>query len=238
MSLLESPPEPTPTPAKTRKAGLFNASQLAELDESDAVVLAARKPEWAMLLAARDITAAMVDALAQKSLDCRALLTNSKAQKGDSKTHTQLAGEARGEVIGLLQEIQSSARQKFGASADVINSTYYGSTDLRANRATLTQVYNGLKLTLQTETLPGITPTLIAQLTQEFDEYEAALDGKSSVQGGSANDYQAAVAMLAEVTKERQTIQFAANGAFPARDKANRETRKAFKIPPDQNFVG
>lgn len=227
-------PEPTPAP---RKVGLFNATQLAELDESDAVVLAARKPEYAPILLAREITSAIVDALAAKVATCRDLLTASKSQKGSSKSQTQLAHDAEIQVVGLVQEIQSAARQKFGADSPLINSTYYGSTRLRQNRATLTQAVNGIKKTLETEKLPGITPAVIAELTAEFAAYEAALDGKSSGIGGGASDYQEAVALLGEITKERQAIQFAANGAFPVRDKSKREDRKAFKIPPDQNFV-
>jgi hypothetical protein len=124
--------EPTPAPApKTRKLGLFNARQLAELDETDAVTLAARKVEYAPLLLLREITPALVDALATKNQACRDLLTASKSQKGGSKSQTQLAREARDEIIGILQEIQSAARQKLGASSALINSTYYGSTDLR-----------------------------------------------------------------------------------------------------------
>ncbi len=233
----QSNPTPTPTPAP-QKRGLFNAKQLAELDESDAVILAARKAEYAPILLLREITPALVEQLATKTQQCRDLLTASKSQHGGSKSQTQLAREARDEVIGLLQEIQSAARQKLGADSPQINSTYYGSTNLRESRSKLTQAYDGIQKTLETVPLPGITPAFIADLTAEFAAYENALDGKTTGAGGGSTDYQQALDLLAEVTKERQTIQFAANGAFPVRDKSKREDRKAFQIPPDQNFVG
>lgn len=234
---LPDPPVPTPDPAP-RKRGLFNVKQLRELDEADAVVLAARRPAFAPILLARQISAPMVDDLAQKSAACRAALVDSKAQKGDSQGHTELAHDAREQLIILIQEVQSAARQKLGAKSPLINTSYYGSTDLRQSRAILTQAVEGLLQTLPGAALPGIDAAKIAQIQTELDEYQTALDNQNTGAGGSATDYQAAIALLSEIIAARQTIQFAANGAFPARDKANREHRKDFKIPPDQNFVG
>lgn len=234
-----NPSSPSDVPVKKPQSrGLFNIKQLRELDEADAVVLAARKPDHAAALAEREITAVMIDFLAQKATETRDLLTDSKAGKGASKSHTALADEARERVIVLLQGVQSAARQKFGARDASINSTYFGAAKLRDSRAILTQATEGILKNLESVALPGITPAVIADIETTFAAYESALDDQGDDAGDATTDYSKAKDALAIVNLKRQEVQFAANGAYPASDHLNREIRKSFKIDPDKNFVG
>ena len=236
-----STPTPTPVPAPPKPPsprGLFDAKQLRELDAAEAVATAARRPDHAPALLLRDITPVKVTFLEAKVAETRALLATSKTQKGGAKAKTADARKQRDEVIGIVQQIQSAARQKFGAGADTINATYYGSTNLRENRATLTQVVQALLPIIKGEPLPGITDSTADALDNAFTAYEAALDAQGEGQGASVTDYQKAVDLLKVVVAKRQEIQFAANGLYPARLKINRENRKDFKIPPGQNYTG
>lgn len=228
----------TPPIKPARKPGLFNAKQLRDLDKADAVVTAARKPDNAAILAAREIAATFVDDLAAKVQTAREQLAQSKAQKGDAKDQTDAAHDEREHLIVLLQNVQSAARQKFGPSSPLINSTYYGSMRLRDSYGVLKQATEGILLSLQSTLLPGITPAVQTEIRETFDALSETLGIRGDNDGGGSTDYERAVQTIAEINAERQQIQFAANGAWPAADPLNHEIRRNFQIPADKNFVG
>ena len=100
----------------------------------------------------------------------------------------------------------------------------------KQSRAALTQTTTNILQALTTDALPGITPAKVAALQSALSSWIAT----DRAQGGAGetvlqtrkeiND------LLGTIATRRQTIQFAADAAYPSHNRSNAETRALFGL--------
>jgi hypothetical protein len=85
---------------------------------------------------------------------------------------------------------------------------------------------------LKTDSLPGITPAKQADLKTKRDAYFGANAAQASVQSQATSERNGIETDVKSIVARRAQIQFAADGIWPAEDKANAPIRREFKLPP------
>ncbi len=217
------------TPTR-RERGAFNKAYLAELDETDDIVRAAQKAEYASVLADFDITAAQVSELKNSSETCRDLL--GRAQTGhdnaQSATSNKEANEAA--LIAAIRRVQSGARLKYDGETANLNRYFIG-VPLEKNEARLEQIAQTILQNLQSETLPGVKAAQTTALQSALTDWQQQGDTQSDSKTAATGDQTRAVALLLVVKRAKRQIQIAADGAYPYTNPNSATARRDFHLP-------
>ena len=242
-------------PAPSRST--FNQAQLEDLEVGESIVDEARKTAYKTALASRDITTAVVDALAALCLEARRKTTEAIHEDTAAEAQTLNATGLERQVVVAIQEIQSAAKQKYARREPVQLQNYFIGQRINPNEATLHQIAfsiaerltprTGADLATADDKLPGITLAKVNALRVLIDlpATPAASPSSSSSSAPSAIVPEEAVtdraqrdAMIREINDRRMEIQFAADAEWPYTDPANATARRAFHLPRSRPYAG
>lgn len=227
----------TTNTAHPRELQAFNKEFLAELDETDDVVRAARKSAYAPKLATKYlITTAFVDSLATRSAQARTLLGNAQTGRDTSHAATDDKQADEDALIAAIRDVQTGARLKYDGDKPNLRRYFIG-TQLQSNESRLQQIATTILENLTHETLPGVDADEVTALQNALDEWIADANTQSDSGTAAGLNYDTAVAMLKEIKRDRRKIQIAANGMLPYTNPLNAAPRGEFHLPPKRPFV-
>lgn len=227
------------TTTKRAVALLWSTEALAEFDTAERVARAAKDPAFAPNLATRDVTAATADALHALIATARTLSSEAVQVSTDSQTATRTESAERTEVLVRIAEVQAAARQKYALTAPERLAQFGIGARLRSlGFVKLVGVVESILSTLATEALPGITPARVQALQDAIAAYRTA-DATQTTRRSTASTLRSQRdATLKQIKAARQTIQFAADGAWPYTDPTSAAARAAFLLPASKPFTG
>ena len=236
----------------------FNQSQLEDLETAEDIVKSARTDPYKTALAAREITTAVVDHLAELCFDARRRTAKVVREETAGETLTLRAAGRERELVILLQEIQAAAKQKYARREPSRLQDFFIGDRLNPNEATLHQnafsiaelltPQTGTDLATASERLPGITLAKIDRLRSLINLPPTGSSSSSASSSSSTSDTLIppdAVAdraerdlLIGEINDRRMEIQFAADAAYPYTDSRNVEARRAFQLPLSRPISG
>ncbi len=241
------PVEPTAAPTR-RSRSPINTKYLDEITLGTDLVAQARVTENVALLTARDCPPAEVTVLetAVTALNRAALLA--VGRRAARKMDTEQEQAARQHLLAALHPIRTGAKRSYrGEGNEAGRSTYFVSepTDVSLERLLFIAGAVLLKLTPQPaptgngtvpaeDTLKGVTPACLAELTAAHAAYLDADAGQTATGNQAATLRQQVETLFAEVRAQRIDLQLAADQAFPHTNPATAATRRAFHLPPDR----
>ncbi len=244
------------TPAQPRST--FNQAQLEDLELAENIAAEARKPAYATALAARDIAAAVVAALAQLCLDARRKTSEAVHEDTAAEAQTLNATGHERAIVVAIQEVQAAAKQKYARREPVQLQNYFIGQRINPNEATLHQIAfsiatrltpaTGADLAAADDKLPGITLAKINALRALIDLPAAPVSAASSSSSSSSptsivpeeavTDRAQRDAMIRGINDRRMEIQFAADAEWPYTDPAHATARRAFHLPRSRPYGG
>ena len=236
----------------------FNQAQLEDLELAEGIVTEARRDAYKTVLAAREITAAVVDALATLCMNARRKTSEAIHEDTAAEAQTLNAAGQERAIVVAIQEIQASAKQKYARREPVQLQNYFIGQRINPNEATLHQIAftiaerltppTGSNLATAPDKLPGITLEKINRLRSLIDLPPAPLGGASSSSSSSSSgsivpeeavaDRAERDAIIHEINDRRMEIQFAADAEWPYTEPANATARRAFHLPRSRPFSG
>ncbi len=233
------PPPPLSPAAPKRGRGLLNQAQLDALTKAEQISIAAKKPAYAILLAARALLAAFVDSLLADILAARNQSAAAIHETVGKESATATEGNAEQALVRAMQEIQAAARQKyFAPDPQQLTAYFIGQGRLDGNRAFLEQASQAVIEKLTTDTLPGITAAKLTALAALRQAYIDANTTQTAAQSDATTARAELEDMLKSITQRRMTLQFAADAEWPWHDPASAGIRKEFYLPPGMPFTG
>lgn len=220
-----------------RKRGPFDKELLAEIRETEDVILAARREEWATILEdEQGIPPADVDALEDKLDQAASLLGISRTGTTQQSTHVETENAAEEAIVAAIHRIQTGVRRTFPTSR-ANQQRYFIGTNIEANEDDLTRIASSVLELLKTETLKGVGTKQITALKDALDAWKAAHQARGGQAITTGQDRQQGLKLLKEVGLLRRDIQIAADGEWPYTDPANSAVRRAFHLPEKRPFV-
>ena len=241
----------------------FNQAQLDDLQTAEHIVQSARTEPFKTTLAAREITTAVVDALATLCFTARQRTAKVVREETAAEVLTLQATGVERDLVILLQDIQAAAKQKYARTQPLRLQDYFIGQRLNPNEATLHQnafsiadlltPQTGTDLATARDRLPGITLAKINSLrafislppvgSASSSSSTASSSSSSSGGGGlippdTVADRAERDLLIGEINDRRMEIQFAADGAYPYTDTRNEEARHAFQLPLSRPFSG
>ena len=233
-------PTPTPAPKPKRIRGDMNHAHVAALDEADQLCIKAQKPAYAPALAARTIDATFVTTLSNDAKAARNQLSTAVASTTSKTTDVVGQSTAEDELVAAIHEVQSAAKQKYGRTQHTILADYHVNTKPRmdANRAMLEQVSQNIINKLATDTLPGITPAKVTNLTTLRTAYVNSKDPTTSDQSAATGSRKQLEDQIHSITDRRIQLQHAADAEWPYTVAADAGIRGEFQLPLGRPFNG
>jgi endonuclease IV len=200
--------------------------------------MAAQKPAYAALLAAREITAAFIAQLVADIKACRDLGATAVQATTGKTVATDAAHTAETNLMTAIHEVQAAARQKYARTNPVVMHDYMVSQRINQNQATFKQSVEAIIKKLAADTLPGITPAKVANLQPLLTAYTAAAANPDSQQSDATTQRKQRDAAVNSITDRRATVQFAADAEWPFTNPANAGIRGEFFLPLSQPLHG
>ena len=197
--------------------------------------LSAVKPEYAPALEAWGITPDKVSILLNDVSAARSLSTGAQTSTNARVHATREERTTRAALLGSFRTVQSAARIVFAVSKPAHLRDYGVGVPL-PTRTSIVQRYEGILKQLQVDTLPGITPEVITQMTVNYNNWHTVIGAQGQSQSGATTQRAGRNALIADLVKRRREIQSAANGVWPP-SPANHGTRREFALSPTRHFA-
>ena len=217
----------------------------------------ARKDAYKTALAAREITAGVVDDLAALCFDAGRKTSEAVEEDTAAEAQTLNAAGLERQIVLAIQEIQAAAKQMYARREGVQLQNYFIGQRINPNEATLHQIAfsiaarltpaTGADLATADDQLPGITLAKINAL-RGFIDLPAALVSASAPSASSSTgaivpeeavtDRAQRDAMIREINDRRMEIQFAADAEWPYTTPTNATARTAFHLPRSRPYAG
>jgi hypothetical protein len=241
--MADTPPPPA-TPEKKRKApGPINKKYLDEIELVRDLIPQAQKAERTVPLTGAGWTASRITALGEKAdeLETAALVAvgRTKARKLDTAAET----EARRVMLAAIHPIRVGAKRKYRNSPDAAagRSAYFVNEPTRVSLERLLFIAGSMLLRLKPnppaaplDTLPGVTPGVIAALETARGAYVSADGEQGDTDSEKRKAHAAVLAAYTTALEERLDLQLSADQLWSHHDPANAAVRGDFQIPPDR----
>lgn len=224
---------------RPRVKGAINSRYAASLDVATQLIAVARRAEYAPTLAARQITTEFLTSLEADIITCYGSFSSASSSTVAKTGATQSEADHKESILLLLQEIQSAALQKTAGRKERENEIkgYYIGTALAVqDRASLIQIAHNIADTLEKDTLPGIPTTRATELRTAIAAWLSAGSTQGAAGTTAKDKRKEALTLLEDITDRRVQIQFAADAAWPARNKDNAGIRTDFLLPKTRPF--
>lgn len=144
----------------------MDAAITRELDLNESIGLAAKRSEYEAVLRGAGIAGSAVVDFLSTNTACRNHFAQSISARVQKTTYTRTEAIDRKDVMVLVRRVQAAALQKYDSdpSQRPRLADYYIGAGLTVSRANLAQYSEAILLRLATDTLPGITPEVVAAL--------------------------------------------------------------------------
>lgn len=233
MSDASATPAAVPAPKKSPRAHApINQALIDELDLAEQLAATAASPDYAGKLADEEIDAAFLANLQAQIEAADNLIGAATGKTADKKAATQREDDFKSALLAQIQKVQIRAKRKYARPADPMREKYFIGERLDSNRALLERSTRALLATLATDTLKGHKPAATAALKAALEAYVQSQTVQTGGQAGATTTRAALEAQVKAVAALRRELQYAADIAWPADDKANAGTRTAFALPP------
>ncbi|WP_394795825.1 hypothetical protein [Armatimonas sp.] len=209
-----------------------------ELDLNESIGLAARRSEYVSALSEAGIASGVIVAFLTDNTRCRNFFAQSISDRAEKATQTRTEAQDRKGVMALVRRVQAAALQKYDANPSQRPhlADYYIGAGITISRANLAQYSAGIVQRLGTDTLPGITPEVIAALGAARAKWLATNDAQGAAGQAALAHRAEGKALLSSLRGTRLSIQYAMEGRFPHTDPANASARVAFSLPAKRPF--
>lgn len=216
----------------------MDAAITRELDLNESIGLAAKRSEYEAVLRGAGIAeSAVVDFLSTNTA-CRNHFAQSISARALKATYTRTEATDRKALMVLVRRVQAAALQKYDRdpSQRPRLADYYIGAGLTVSRANLAQYSEAILVRLATDTLPGVTPEVVAALTAAREKWIATNDAQAAAGQAALAHRAEGKAALVSVRASRIGLQYAIEGAFPYTDPASAPARAAFSLPAKRPF--
>ncbi|MBB6051051.1 hypothetical protein [Armatimonas rosea] len=115
---------------------------------------------------------------------------------------------------------------------------YYIGERITLSRASLATYSAGILQKLETDTLPGISPARVAELTSTFESWKAHNATQAAAQEAASQRRQQGLTQLETIKEGRRRIERAADVVFPVGDTDHFATRATFRLESNKPFRG
>jgi hypothetical protein len=226
-----------PPPARWRRTpSVLNLKQQREISRTLQICAAARKPEYASVLAANKVPAEFVTALEHDATTARqkaeAALRSTTAKEGS----TAEASEAKDKLVASLRCLQSAARSEHMLTDPEKVKNYLVGQDIAGSRVALESAAETI-VNLANAERPGSVNTEFLQRVQDERAAYVAAHGTQQADKGSAKQERVQRdQMLASIVARRKKIQYTADTAWPPGQSGSAKARVEFQLPAKRPF--
>lgn len=237
-----------PQPAKKKRASPspINTKYLDEIKLVRALVLQAQKLDRAAALTAAGWSSARIAALGTMAdnLETAALAAVGRTRARGLDTAAEET--AKKEMLAALHPIRVGAKRKYrnGDDAAAGRNTYFVNKETNVSLERLLFIAGSVLLKLTAtgggtpeDTLPGVTPAVIATLTMTRANYIHADEAQGETNSAKNQAHLDVVTQYTTTHQERLDLQLAADQIWSYHDPANRAVRGDFEIPPDRPAI-
>jgi hypothetical protein len=226
-----------PPPARKRRApSALNLKQQLEISRTLQICAAAKKPDYADVLAANKVPAEFVAALENDAKTARqkgeAALRSTTAKEGS----TAEASEAKEKLVASLRCIQSAARSEYMLSDPEKVKNYLVGQDIAGSRATLESAAETIINIANAERPGSVNTEFIQRVQEESAAYVGAHGARQADKGDAKQERAQRDQMLASIVARRKKIQYAADTAWPPGQSGSAKARVEFQLPAKRPF--
>ena len=228
-----------PDAAKTRKTrGLVNQRQARALTKAEQAALAAKQPDHATALAARNISVEITEALLADVAAAREKVAESVVSTTARKNATAGEKNAAKALLAGMQEVQKAAKQKYSRTNRIALGDYFIGQHLNGNRANMLQTSQALLDKLAEDTLPGFSAAKIKALKNARQAW-VDRNAEQVTHTTAAQTKRAEIkTMLKSIEDRRIAIQLAADAEWPHTGEAHAPIRKEFALAAKRPMKG
>lgn len=227
-----------PAPEQQRAPrGLISQKWIDEVNKAEEILAIARKEEYRERLQGAEITGEFLDGVAADVEDARTIIAQATQKTVAARTATSHESATREKLLGMLDEVQARARQKYAATNKIALKDYLVGENISSSRARLEQGTQTILNKLASDTLPGMTPEKIAAMANLLVQYKELQTTQTSEQSDATSSRAQLKEMIDAVVAYRRKIQFAADAIWPARNPANAGIRGEFRLPADRTMI-
>ncbi len=210
----------------------------AELAKAEQIILAARLPEYAAILLARDITPEFLADLEARIAACRMMGVDGLKCRRELKGIVRKRQAAQVRLLKCLREIQAAAKQKFSEENPIRLKVYGVGVELDSNAIAFEGTSHSIISAASGDNLPGITPAKLAAATTAREAFVAVLvERLDALARGIQCTVNRREAMKV-FTRRRMKIQFAADSEWPPGVPENEQARSRFFLPLKKHYTG
>lgn len=227
--------EPEKKKARRPRAEVPRA-YLDELTTAGEVATAAAKPAYVPKLLEEGMEETQVQSLLALIKAAREQCAEVGGKTTEKKTVTQSESKLRDALLVQVDKLQSRAKRAYDRD-DPRRADYYIGKPMGDSRPQIEQATAAMIKHATADAKLKAGPALLANLTAAREAY-LGVQGEQSTKATDATEGRESLEdMIKEVATARRNIQYAADAAWPSREKIHGAIRKEFKIPPTRPLL-
>ena len=235
-----TPVAPASTPAaetERRSPSALNKRQVADLDETEQICLAAQKPDYAAMLTTKKITPAIVAGLLAAILAARRKSNTAVVSTKSTTTAVVSEDVAEETLLRTLRQAQAAAKQEYAFTEPARLGGYFVGERINQSRALLEQTGQGIIDQSNADRPGGMDTSFIDRVTVEFETWKTAKAQPGSRRSQAKTERAARNGMVEAINQGRIQIQLAADQSWPPGVPANEGVRGEFHLQPNRPFT-
>jgi hypothetical protein len=207
---------------------------VTNLQKTETLVAVAGRAPYAEALVSAGITAAFLATLTTDIAHCRSLLGLAVADSTAGPTLTQTEGDAKENLLTLIQRVQSTALLE--SSGRPVTGWYIGTNLSVESRGMLETIAVALADRLDTHTPPGLPADVATQMRAALAALQTANSNQGATLTTAKQKRAAAKTLYEDINDRRFKILLAADIAYPSRIKTNATIRADFGLPKTRPY--
>lgn len=231
--------QPTPNPGEEpeKKKGRSPRADvprayLDELTMAGEVATAAAKPAYVPKLLEEGMEETQVQSLLDLIESAREQCAEVGGKKTQKKTVTQSESKLRAALLVQVDKLQSRVKRAYTERTDPQRADYYIGKPMGESRPQIEQATAAMIKRATADAKLKASPALLANLTAAREAYLGVQGEQTSKTTDAKEGRESLEEMIQAVATARRNIQYAADAAWPAREKIHGAIRTEFKIPP------
>ena len=227
----ENVASPTPPdPKKKHEHGEIDKKHLLALDTFEQIARSSLKENFAQILTDGGISPAFVTDFGNAVKFGRGLATGAVAKTHERKDDTLTETQAKTDLLAKVEYIHTRAEQQYAATPGNLDDYNIGKQFYR-NRDQIIQSVNNILTKLESDTLPGVGPSTIVELSDALENFEQTKSAQKGAQGDATGNRAQLTKLIPQIKTSQIQIQLAIQAAYPHTDPANAGVRKEFGLP-------
>ena len=238
-----NPPQSTPAlqvmpdPPAQRHPGAFNKKQLGQIALLEVLIPLCRAPDASPALGEREITPAFLTAAENRVQSARTISTTAVNCTVQGKAATLEAGDAETALMETLRIAQNAARLKYEQTDPVQLERYLVGERIDQSRPILEQSAQTIINNTNADRPPTIDTGFIVAATGKLTAYTNTPTPQAAEKAAAKQARADRDMLVADIIKDRQKIQMAAESAWPCTNPDNAGMRLKFRLPAKQPYT-